>query len=89
MADRQKRRRTDSPPLLDDMFQQSSSTKSCAMESFASLSQVDFQRDTYVDLKAIPESTNFLDFYESFSQSCNECSSPCIVSTNKINRKSA
>ena len=26
------------------------------MESFASLSQVDFQRNTFVDLKAIPES---------------------------------
>ena len=67
MAGRQKRRRTDSLPLLDDVFQQSSLTKSRVIESFASLSQVDFQSDTFVDLKAISESAKVCWIFTRFS----------------------
>ena len=66
MTGRQKRRRTDSLPLLDDVFQQSSSTKSRVMESFAS-PQVDFQRDTFVDLKDVPESAKVCWIFARFS----------------------
>ena len=67
MVGRQKHRGPDSLPLLDDVFQQSSSTKFRVMENFASLSQVDFQRDTFVDLKAIPESAKVCWIFTRFS----------------------
>ena len=75
MSGRGKRRRTDSLPALETVFQQCSSTKSQVMESFSRLAQVDFQCDY-----CLPESAKLCCLFARFSVEAVMKVAHCVLS---------